>query len=160
MSELKREVFFEAGYDKRNSDPKKDYGISAMKIRFVLSGDKGACQFLISTDWYLPNIQKEKSNDFEFNRLSRGINGLKPSGWDIGYHVLTSQYEGQEPIDNKCEYLNGQPCFYDGSGLQAEEFIPEFLAGGSDAVWKMLEERYKQRFEADAILDLLNKEKQ
>jgi len=37
-------------------------------------------------------------------------------------------------------------CYYDGSGLQAEDFMPTFLAGGSEAVWTMLESKYNQIF--------------
>ena len=66
-------------------------------------------------------------------------------GADIGYHSYKSHYESQKPME-KCDIL-GCDCYYDGSSLQASDFIPKFLEGGSDAVWAMLESRYKTWFE-------------
>lgn len=140
MSEFKKTVTFTPAWDKRNADPKKNYGIAAVRITFVLQGELGATQFQIGTDWYLPQNQaetKRTSTDFDFGRP-------KPMGWDIGYHSYKRMYKSQTPMES-CDIL-GCPCYYDGSSLQADDFIPKFLAGGSDAVWKMLEERYNDLF--------------
>jgi hypothetical protein len=126
-------------YDKRDPDPKKNYGIHGMEIRFVLKGEKGATQFLVYTGMHLPNVQ-----DWLFAR-SEGYNQFSPTGADIGYHSKTPHYEGQTVIDQCCPYL-GCPCYYDGSGLQADEFMPRFLEGGDKVVWPMLEERYRLWF--------------
>ena len=142
--QFKKTVEFAPAYDKRNPDPSKNYGIHGVEIRFVLKGKKGATQFLIYTNWFLPHVQKELyakgsiSTRLKFGRP-------EPSGADIGYHSPKPMYRGQTKINN-CPYLDGKPCYYDGSGLRADRFIPEFLAGGSDTVWKMLEEEYRHRF--------------
>jgi len=41
MTELKRHCEFIPGYDKRNSNPSKNYGISGGRFMFVVSGEKG-----------------------------------------------------------------------------------------------------------------------
>ena len=47
-----------------------------------------------------------------------------------------------------CEVIGG-PCYYDGSSLNAERLIQPFLEGGSDAVWRELEEYYHETFPTD-----------
>lgn len=137
---MEKLILFEPGYDKRTNDPKTNCGISGMHIRFVLKGDKGAVQFLIGTDWYPKNVQEE------YNRRFPEKNDVQPLGFDIGYHSHTPFHEDQYKHDN-CPYLDGKPCYYDGSGLRADELIPAFLERGTDAVWEELEEEYKYRFE-------------
>ena len=65
---------------------------------------------------------------------------------DVGYHSPTPLYEGQTVCSDHCEYLDGKPCYYDGSGLFAEEVYQKLVEGGSDEVWKILEERYMELF--------------
>ena len=141
-----KEVTFYPAFDRRNPEPSKNSGIHGVEIIFVLKGKKGATQFVIYTNWFLPSVQKEQY--WKGNISSRLKYGSpEPMGADIGYHSLTPQYKGQTKTKDNCPYLDGKPCYYDGSSLRADEFIPAFLAGGSDAVWKMLEEDYRRRFE-------------
>jgi hypothetical protein len=139
MSEVfEKTVTFMPAFDKRDPDPSKSYGIGGVTIRFVLRGERGATQFLILTDWYLPHVQKElKGKDQSFN-------SIQPTGADIGYHAYSPQFEDQRPMA-ECDVL-GCACYYDGTSLGASEFIPTFLAGGCEAVWKMLENEYLERF--------------
>lgn len=46
---------------------------------------------------------------------------------------------------DNCHVLGGK-CYYDGSGLQADEWLKEFLEGGTDWLWPKLEERYYLQF--------------
>lgn len=139
-TEFEKTITFQPAYDKRDPNPSKNYGIHGVTIRFVLQGELGATQFVLYTDWHLPHVQKELS----LKPYSPFRDGIKPIGADIGYHAYKPQYEGQQPMD-KCDIL-GVLCYYDGSGLRATEFIPQFLAGGDEAVWKMLREEYDHRF--------------
>lgn len=143
---FEQSISMSPAFSKRDTNPAKDYGIGSVRIHFVLKGPLGATQFIIGTDWYLPEDQKRL-------RASASIldDRVQPGGWDIGYHSPHPQYEGQAVMEGSCEYLNGQPCYYDGTSLGAEEFIPTFLAGGSDAVWKMLRERYDTLFPSSAV---------
>lgn len=122
-------------WDKRDPDPKKDYGIHGMELRFVLIGSKGATQFLVYTNWVLPQNCKPWDEMVKAHLL-------QPMPADVGYHAYVAQREGQQPISQSCEYLGGKPCYYDGSGLQAEELFDIFVAEGEDAVWAWLRKRY------------------
>lgn len=45
-----------------------------------------------------------------------------------------------------CEWLDGKPCYCDGSALRSEEYLKVLLTEGSDKIWSMLEEDYKYHF--------------
>lgn len=141
MSDMtfERRVSFHPAFDKRHPDPSKNYGIGAATIQFVLIGPGGATQFVMSTGWYLPHVRA--------GLLDKADLFLKPDGWDVGYHSPVPQYDGQEPMGSgPCEYLNGRPCYYDGSGLAAEPVLDALLREGDAAVWRVLEQRYCELF--------------
>lgn len=139
-TDLERITQITGAFDKRHPDPSKNYGIHGMSIRFNLKGPKGSVQFLVYTSMHLSHVHDE----LRCMANRRGYDPFKPMGADIGYHAYAPQYEGQTAMED-CDIL-GCDCYYDGSGLRADEFMPEFLSGGSDAVWSMLEEEYKIRF--------------
>jgi len=120
-------------YDKRHADDKKNYGIGCVTVKFLLKGKLGAVQFYILSGWHLPHVQEEHRNHPGF---------ANPVGADVGYHSPKPIYEGQTPIDDSCPYLDGKPCYYDGSGLAADTLFDEFVTKGIDAVWNKLEEEY------------------
>ena len=138
---LEKIIEFNPGYDKRDPNPNKNYGIHGMQIRFLLKGEKGATQFLLFTDWYPAHTQEEF-----FYRPRGSFYRPQPTGADVGYHSPVPQYEGQETIHDACEYLDGSPCYYDGSGLAADALALEFLEHGDKVVWQRLEDRYIQLF--------------
>lgn len=125
---------------------KTNYGIGSVQIRFVLKGPKGAIQFLVGTDWYPPHVQQAT---FDNPRAWRNTYfQIRPDGWDVGYHSLTPMYDGQNTVSDSCEYLDGKPCYYDGSSLRADTWVKEILLKeGSDGVWKAMEKEYVVRFE-------------
>ena len=69
-----------------------------------------------------------------------------PMPVDLGYHSPKPRYEGQTCVTESCKYLDGKPCYYDGSGLAAEKVYETLLREGSDGVWKKLEEYYARTF--------------
>ena len=134
---FEKKIQITGAYDKRHHDPNQNYGIHGMDIRFLLIGDKGAVQFLVMTNMFLPHVSDEIWDG------ERGTyNRFKPIGADIGYHSKEPGYEGHEA--SECDLFGS--CYYDGSSLQADEFMPTFLAGGDKVVWEMLEKRYKEIF--------------
>ena len=141
---FRRQVQFSPAYDKRHPDPKKNYGIHGMELRFILVGPLGATQFVFATNLQLPHVRQEQFN--RDNGVRQQYDFGAPMGVDVGYHAHEAQYEGQ-PSRSDCKYLDG-PCFYDGSSLRADEFYPTFLEKGDDAVWAMLREEYDFRFVA------------
>ena len=132
MSE--RIVIWTPAYDRRNPDPAKNYGVHGMELRFVLKEPGvGATQFVIFTNWMLPHLRYGP----------RRIEGFltEPTPDDVGYHALVAQYEGQETMAEACEYLDGKPCYYDGSSLTANDLFDRFVTEGEEAVWQSLQER-------------------
>lgn len=132
-------------WDKRNSNPLKNYGIHGAELRMVLKGELGAVQFVVYTNWHLPHVTEELLNDSNNDKLHIKATFL-PFPADLGYHSPKPLYEDQECCSEHCEYLNGKPCYYDGSGLAAEVVYKKLIEGGSDEVWQILEERYKDLF--------------
>jgi len=139
---FEKTIIFRPAFDKRDPDPSKNYGVHGVEVSFVLKGPKGVTHFLIITDWHLPHVQKEKDIVLKLRPFD-----LQPMGADICYHSPKPLYKGQDVCTQNCEFLNGKPCYYDGTSLGASDFIPTFLAGGSDAAWKMLEARYHETFD-------------
>jgi hypothetical protein len=144
MTELKREITFNPAWDERNPDPGKDYGIHGVDMRFILIGDKGAVQFVLYTNWHLPHVMEE----FEAKRDLR-YNFFAPMPADIGYHSLKPMYDSQDVMKENCEYLGGQPCYYDGSGLWAVEYFETLVTEGGEALWEKLERYYYELFESE-----------
>jgi hypothetical protein len=183
MSEEKFEriVEFEPAFDKRSSDPKKNYGIHGLQIRMVLKGVKGAVQFLIYTNWQLPHVTEEAMPRAAYaDDLAMELRCFwTPMAADLGYHSKFPMYEGQEPMGSvhvktsvdeskeglerfqvertptgtftACPYLDGAPCYYDGSGLHAEKVFQILLEKGGDAVWEYMVECYHKQFDQLAV---------
>lgn len=133
---FERIVTMRPAFHRVHDDPKKNYGVGGVYLRMVLRGPLGATQFLLLTDWYLP----ETLEWWKARGLSRGNRG--PTPVDKGYHWSTPQYEGQEARD--CDLLPGGKCYYDGSGLNAEGVYQRLLKEGSEGVWRELEEFYHE----------------
>lgn len=134
LTTLRREVLFEPGYDGRDEGK----GIHGMNIRFLLHGENGTVQFLIFTGW-LPTHQPH--NLIIHNPPHHPHNDVffGPMAADLGYHWKTKRYDDQEPM--KCEFLG--ECYYDGSGLRAEDVFKVLLTKGHEAVWEYLEKEYE-----------------
>lgn len=71
-----------------------------------------------------------------FERIVR----VTPS-YDVGYHSPHPMYDGQTPM-SKCEFL--PRCYYDGSGLLADEWAEQLIAKGTDWLWSAMEQEYRQ----------------
>lgn len=169
---MEKIVRFKAAYDKRHVDPKKNYGIHGLQIFFVLKGKLGAISFSLSTNWQLPHVQKEwESKDGEFS-MFRDLH--TPRASDISYHSPIPMFEGQRQtgatrldfedrerlegtnIDfpktketgtfTPCEWLDGKPCYSEGSGFDADRYFNALLEGGDEGLWKTMEEYYEIRF--------------
>lgn len=139
---MKRIVQISPAFDRRDPDPKKNYGIHGCDLRMVLKGRAGAVQFVLYTNWHLPHVQDEMDKKIygEFPHLS-----CHPLPADLGYHSPKPMYEGQRDM-GPCEYLSGRKCYYDGSSLSAERIYQVLLERGSEAVWAELEQYYRDTF--------------
>jgi hypothetical protein len=205
---------FTPACDKRDPDPKKNYGVHGVSLRMVLKGPDGAVQFVVFTNWQLPNVREELDRTtieriahatkpartvtklkgvapslipMVLDQVERGVVPYEegerelrcfyhPMPADLGYHSPKPMYEGQPPMgaekfdfENKevlkgatgeiaiptrvqtgtftpCELLDGGPCYYDGSTLNAEPVFEVLLREGSAGVWRELREFYLQTF--------------
>jgi hypothetical protein len=145
---MEKIVKFYPAFDRRK-DPKGNYGIHGVDMRMILKGDKGAVQFVLYTNWHLPHVQEEL-NIKAIGQDSIYISAiLNPMPADLGYHSPVPIYEGQSVASESCEYLDGKPCYYDGSGLNAERIYEVLLKEGSDGVWRELEDYYNIIFESE-----------
>lgn len=138
---LERIIKFYPAWDKRNSDPKKDYGVHGVEMKWLLKGKKGVIQFLVFTNWQLKHVQEEidTRSDFHVPVL------YKPIPADIGYHSPIPMDEDQEAMGS-CEFLNGKQCYYDGSTIGADRIFNILIEKGDEAVWEELEKEYDYRF--------------
>lgn len=112
------------------------HGVGAVDMRMVLKGPLGVVQFVLYTGWYLDETPKHHS--------------MKPLAADLGYHSRKPLYEGQTQMDY-CNYFDGDPCYYDGSSLNAEAPWHLLRYDGGDAVWDYLREYYASTFEREAV---------
>ena len=129
---------FRPAFDKRSSNPKKNYGIHGAELAFYLKGEEGAIQFVIYTNWHLPHVQKELDNKLHDHILCH------PMPADLGYHSKIPRYDGQKALTEDCEWTGGK-CYYDGSGLNADRIYKILVEQGDEAVWKELEKEYTIR---------------
>ena len=139
---LRREVVVSPAFDKRHPDKHPDYGILGAEIRFHLIGEQGAAQFVIYTNWQLPEVTKELDSRLasrEFPHLM-----CRPLPAYVGYHRLTPAYEGQDSLAESCDLLGGRPCYYNGSGLRAQDVYESMLREGDVAIWRELEQVYRE----------------
>ena len=134
---MEQRIEWTPAFDRRHADDSKNYGIGSMSIKFLLKGELGTVQFYILSGWYLRHVRKEYKNHPGF---------ADPMGADVGYHSPKPIYDNQSPSEDSCLYLDGKPCYYDGSGLAADDLFNKFIAEGIDVVWNELEEYYASIF--------------
>lgn len=127
MSE--RIINFKAAFDKRDIDPKKNYGIHGVDLYMILKGKKGAVSFTLFTGWYLPHIDLKS----------------EPLPADLSYHSYMPMFEDHEP-HGECMWLDNHICYCDGSTLNAEGIWQALLHKGSEGVWQELENYYESVF--------------
>jgi hypothetical protein len=137
----------------RADEPKKNYGIGGLRVWFLLKGERGAVQFCCGFGIYLPHLYLEYAVQHP--------GSLKPeiSGWDVGYHALEPQWEGQSSM-GPCDHFGGKPCYYDGSSLRADDWVKDIFVGGKwpeEKLWAMLEAEYIDRFGGDERLEPKNR---
>lgn len=171
VGQFTRELIVIPAFDKRNANPKKNYGIHGVEMRWHLIGKKGVVQFVLYTGWQLDHVEKEIFGDYNDPRYEHHHRALcKPMAADIGYHSPVPMFDGHEvvwptrivkdpkkkpPFNYKfpkigkkppiCQFF-GKPCYYDGSSTYAEVPFNALKSGGEEALWKFLEKYYRDTF--------------
>jgi hypothetical protein len=146
VGDMERILQIDAAWDRRSTDPQKNFGIHGVEMRWILRGPKGATQFLLYTNWQLPEIEP-LTIGAGAGSLARPR--LAPIPADLGYHSYEPTYEGQTRF-GPCDVLTDAPegCYYDGSGLNADRAFEALLRGGEDGVWEELWSYYQSLFGA------------
>jgi len=144
MTEFTKLIEFAPAFDKRNLDPRKDFGIHGAEAHFCLRGPAGAVTFTLYTGWHLPEV------------VGRG-DGVGLGGWhygkaliERGHYPMPAQVSYHSPVkrndyetgSEKCEWLGGVPCYGDGTFL-ADDAFEVLIREGTEGLWKFLESRYE-----------------
>ena len=91
---------FTPAYDRRDPDPKKNFGIHGVDLRMVLKGPEGAVRFVVYTNWQLPHVTKENHTLARIGKLTDTLMGclFDPMPADLGYHSPKPMYPDQKPM--------------------------------------------------------------
>lgn len=152
MTDLKHIVRFERGYDcirflcanKKNRCKNEwtGHGRHGLQIRFVAQGSGGAVQFVVATPW----LPQHAFPDDIGRRSVEKWDASKTLPMDLGYHSKKPRHEDQAVMRESCEYCGGQPCYSDGSGLNANDAMYALVNGGDEALWAFLDAYYQTVF--------------
>lgn len=146
VGEFRRRIVFKPGFHWSHENPSRDFGNGSVQMSFFLVGSKGAVHWVFGTDWMPEAARKDVARRMAIHGLRHdNERSQKPTGYDLGYHSPTPQYEDQ--ADRECDLLPGGRCYCDGSALASDELVEGFLNGGDDWVWNRLEAYYRCRFE-------------
>lgn len=149
---FERQLLIRPAFDKTDPNPHKNYGVGALTFRFVLKGPLGAVQFVMSSGWYLTHV-RPKMAQHDRDWLNEGHDSLlhsAPMAFDLGYHSPSPRYEEQSKMEH-CDILPHGQCYYDGSTLNAEPVMEQFIAEGEEAVWQELEKYYQNLFVPETV---------
>ena len=135
---MEKIVSFSPAFDRRDPVPSKNYGIGGVRIHFKLRGPKGGVTWTISTPMYLPHVAEELEAKKRPSTLSSGM------GYEIAYHTLTPQFEGQTKWEGDCEMTQQGFCYNDAGYIAGWDLFKRFLAEGESAVWDTLQEWYDE----------------
>lgn len=90
-------------------------------------------------DWLAQKLDPKLQKLFD-------IMGPPPKVWDLGYHSRRPMYDDQSIHQESCDWLDGAPCYYDGSSLNGERFLQDFLTHPG-SIWRVLWKEYEETFE-------------
>lgn len=131
-------VHFVPGFDKRDPNPSKSYGISGGKLVFAeRRGNK-----VISVGFFMdiyPTVELQ-------NRPGYRSESLKPLCDGLYTHYKFKKDAGEWAYrHDECDYL-GRHCYGEaGSSLYGQEITDRFVVEGSDAVWDEIDKEFKEQ---------------
>lgn len=145
MSETRFEriIRFSPAFDRRHSDPAKNYGIHDVHIYFCVKGEKGCAIFSMGTEWFLPETN---SWMIECSQRIGAREKWQPRGNAVCYCSPTPLHDWQ--VNNgreNCDWL-GCTCYGDCSYTISDTVVQLLISKGSDAVWEWLENWYNETF--------------
>ncbi len=130
---LTRTVEVLPGYDRR-----PEGGMHGAEMVFILRGLKGAVTFACFTDWLPLKTQEGLMRGIERSRVI----GIQPQPLEYAFHALEPSDTVRRTKHTNCPYLDAE-CWTELSGPTAGYIRDLLLQGGSEAVWRELEIRYR-----------------
>ena len=136
-------IHFECRYGSQTCKPNLggSHGVHGLTIRFVSKDIEGAVNFTLYTGWLPQHVVKDTIG---YRYIKDWGHYVMPA--DLGYHSKTPHYEGQHQIDQSCDLCDNQPCYYDGSSLNATDAMYALVNKGIDALWEFLDAFYISEF--------------
>lgn len=141
---LKHEVTFSNAYDGFLEKPPKDYGRHGVDMWCVVFGPHGAIHLRVFTNWMLTKTIDPKGKNLVPRYIYSGEESFGPEAADLVIHSLKPLHKGQKPTSIDCQYLNGK-CYSD-TCAGREKAFDLLVTGGSDALWKFMDEKYVKIF--------------
>lgn len=143
-----REFHVRAAYDKRDADPRKNYGVHGVEIEFVVKRSGAAVNCFWMTDW-----QCQSTLDWwkaaGLDQHTTRFDGLG----DLGWHSPIKLDKWDTKISSPCPHTGGD-CYYSGTGLGAQELFRKWVEA-PDIIWPELEQRLEElesRIQAEQAL--------
>lgn len=128
-----RVIGFRPAWDKRDPDPKKNYGIHCVDALFLVVRNHTAVEFQLMTGWWPP-------------KNGRRADPIGPLPSIVSYHAPQPWADYlTEPTATDCRWTGGV-CYCDGSALDALSVFDVLVMDGLDAMWRQLEQRWVEQF--------------
>lgn len=150
-------MFFPA-YDRTHPNPKQNYGVGCLELRFTVEGKTGMTELQILTQWYLPHVMNRRlqslKDDVWLGKQDFLLkNFLEPNPIDLCYFSLERRSEDDSFWERGVHYFrDGAACYYGYKYLDNNNFVAKEIAfrllveHGDEALWKYLEEYYEEVF--------------
>jgi hypothetical protein len=161
---VNRRIVFLPAFDKTDPDPKKNYGVGCLELRFLVEGNRGVVEFQLLTSWYQEHVMKRRLDALKHDVwigkedfLLRHF--LDPFPADICYFSQNRLSEDDAYWEKGVYYaLEGKPCYYGYKYTDEEENRPakevayqKLVEEGDESLWKYLEDYYEEVFGKDSI---------
>lgn len=128
-----RAFLIRPAFDKRDADPKKNYGIHNVEMHWTLIGPLGAVTLMWhTTNLYLPSVEDTRPSSQMFEAVRHSP---KP----------TSEWERKRDGSKNCAYTGGD-CWSDGGFHCAEAAAAALIAEGEDGLFRELRVLYDAWF--------------
>jgi len=156
---MEHKILFLPAFDRTDPDPKKNYGVGDLGIKFLVIGNKGIVEFDLSTNWYFDYVMdrrvewiKDLVQQKKENFLIKHV--LCPKPMDLCYYSSVKVFEDDCYFENGLHFLENKSLVYYGYKYmdEKENMVAHDVAywrlikQGEDALWQYLEEYYYEVF--------------
>ena len=131
---FRKDVAFSPAYDRRHWPG--NFGIHGVDLWLALIGPKGAVEFRVFTNWFLPQVEEKLAE-----RMRRG----EPIGNPFEPDAAGFWYDARQPLEGwpepepcpSCGWLDGDPCYhYMGDVVPSMDLLSDLIAQGEEKFWQ------------------------